>query len=386
MPEGVYASNGLVLWLDGINNTRNGNNPNATSWEDLSGNENDGIFSSAMVANQSEITATSKGYYSIAEQGYVFLHNDAYMQTANNIGISGDATYTIEFVIKPWAAGTNSNYSAYTTSTPVWWGTSSANVGKSVIATYRRNDNKFSLDFINNNVKTDSTYNIIDTVSSLSFRKIKTGQITNGNTDAGKINYNGTLVPSTYSSAAFTQNLVDSKVTIGRDWQYNNQNRPFYGSIQSIRIYNRVLTDAEVQQNYEVDSSRFGIKNKELITTTWHPGAFTGINNTSNPPYSETSNAIRIRSDMIEVQNGLTITGSDYANGCGFCVIYYQNESDELGQYCQDWSYANPRVVEPVEGYRYVKIMAKPYSDNRQISNNMISSEAEKITIERNVN
>jgi hypothetical protein len=33
-----YVQDGLVLWLDGIDNTRNGHDPNATEWEDLSGN------------------------------------------------------------------------------------------------------------------------------------------------------------------------------------------------------------------------------------------------------------------------------------------------------------------------------------------------------------
>ncbi len=37
-----YISKGLILRYDGIENTRSGNNPNSTSWEDLSGNGNDG--------------------------------------------------------------------------------------------------------------------------------------------------------------------------------------------------------------------------------------------------------------------------------------------------------------------------------------------------------
>ena len=41
---GDYVKKGLLLRYDGIENTRNGNNPNATSWEDLSGNNNDGVF------------------------------------------------------------------------------------------------------------------------------------------------------------------------------------------------------------------------------------------------------------------------------------------------------------------------------------------------------
>lgn len=36
-----YITKGLVLWLDGINNTRSGHDPSATKWEDLSGHNYD---------------------------------------------------------------------------------------------------------------------------------------------------------------------------------------------------------------------------------------------------------------------------------------------------------------------------------------------------------
>lgn len=58
----------------------------------------------------------------------------------------------------------------------------------------------------------------------------------------------------------FTSNLVDSKIQVGRHWQYGNQNRTFFGSIQAIRIYNRALTDEEIDMNYQIDKVRFNIK------------------------------------------------------------------------------------------------------------------------------
>lgn len=39
-----YIKDGLTLWYDGIQNTRQGHNPNAITWEDLSGNNIDGEF------------------------------------------------------------------------------------------------------------------------------------------------------------------------------------------------------------------------------------------------------------------------------------------------------------------------------------------------------
>lgn len=75
----IYVEDGLLLYLDGENNTREGHNPNSTIWEDLSENKNDAIGYNM---------ATSNGYYSEEEQGYVFLENASYFKTKNNIGIS----------------------------------------------------------------------------------------------------------------------------------------------------------------------------------------------------------------------------------------------------------------------------------------------------------
>ena len=256
-----YIEEGLVLRYDGIENTRAGNNPNATEWEDLSGNENDGIFSNAMVSDQNSITQLSKGYYSPEEKGYVFLHNDAYIKSTNNIGISGDENYTVEVVIKPWEDKKNSNYSCYRRSEFLWWGSSSTDIRYSTIFSYNRNSNKFIFDYINNGVYSDEGYDIINKKSYLSFRKIKNGIIKNGDKDVVKINYNDSIILNTYTgSVQFTPDLINSKVEIGRAWQWNGENRPFYGSIQSIRIYDRVLTDEEVQNNYQLDKKRFNIE------------------------------------------------------------------------------------------------------------------------------
>ena len=39
--ESSYIKDGLVLWLDGIQNSRSGHNSALTKWEDLSGNKYD---------------------------------------------------------------------------------------------------------------------------------------------------------------------------------------------------------------------------------------------------------------------------------------------------------------------------------------------------------
>ena len=74
------------------------------------------------------------------------------------------------------------------------------------------------------------------------------------------MNCNGNDIPNTYTGIEFTTNIEDSQVQVGRGWQWENQNRTIYGSVKSVRIYNRVLTDEEIKHNYELDKARFKIE------------------------------------------------------------------------------------------------------------------------------
>ncbi len=187
-----YAKGGLQLYYDGIHNTRSGNNPNTTIWEDLSENKNDGILYNMN---------TQTGYYSADEKGYVFLENASYIESKNNIGISGDSLYTTEVVMKPWEQRENSQYLPYHSSTPFFWGTTTdSTVGKSYMMCFYRENLKFGIAFVNNSILSDNSFNnVINQISSVSFRKTKTGQIKNGDTNVGTYHYNGKVIPATYT-------------------------------------------------------------------------------------------------------------------------------------------------------------------------------------------
>lgn len=189
--DSEYVKNGLLLYYDGINNTRDGNNPNSTTWEDLSENQNDGILYNMN---------TASGYYNSEEKGYVFLENSSYIESKNNIGILGDDLYTTEVVMKPWEEGKVSGYNPFTLSTPFFWGTTTdTTVGKSYMIYYNRTNAKFEVEFINNQISSDSIYdNVIGQTSKISFRKTRTGEVKRGDTNLGIYNYNGRQIPSTY--------------------------------------------------------------------------------------------------------------------------------------------------------------------------------------------
>lgn len=250
-----YSKDGLILHYDGINNTGNGdykNNGLATVWKDLSGNNNDGILYNMN---------TETGYYSEKDKGYVFLENSSYVKSTNRIGISGDPQYTIETVVNVWSDGKVPGYSAYSAATPLWFGGLEANVGGSSIFSYNRNRKTFNLSFINNWIDSTNTYeNILDKNIYMSCRRHMTGTITPQATDAVIMNFNGSNIDSLYTGTIDVNcDITDSEVEIGRSWQWKDQNRPFYGVVKAVRIYNRALTDQETNLNYQLDKIRFDL-------------------------------------------------------------------------------------------------------------------------------
>ena len=112
----------------------------------MSGNNNDGVFYN-INNNPDTVTDMDKGYYSKEENGYVFLHNDSYIKSTNNIGISGDANFTIEIVSNLWEDGKNQNYSTVENCMEAWWGSSGTGLGNTCVLVYKRTNKKLFVDF-----------------------------------------------------------------------------------------------------------------------------------------------------------------------------------------------------------------------------------------------
>lgn len=62
-------------------------------------------------------------------------------------------------------------------------------------------------------------------------------------------------------TSSVTYNYNNTQMRLGRGWYYirREDTTTFYGSIQAVRIYNRLLTDEELKENFEVDKKRFNI-------------------------------------------------------------------------------------------------------------------------------
>ena len=228
--------------------------------------------------------------------------------------------------------------------------------------------NTITITYTLNGVTKTTTLEV--TVASLTTYSITTN-ITNGTSTGDSIiaeSGTATVVLSPDSN----YKLPSSITVVGASYSYNN----LTGSISL----------SNPTQNVSITAT---CELVETVSVELEIGAFTGSGGgtSTTPPIIESSSQIRLRTpnnEKIEVGNGLTITASDYEEGCGFCVFYYANISDTQSPYYEEWAYANPRVVSPNANYPYVRIMVKPYADNRMLNNSMIPTEEARITIYKN--
>jgi hypothetical protein len=199
-----YVKNGIVFWLDGVKNTRQGHNAQSTTWQDLAGTRNVTYSSNKVIADK-----------------YCIPNGKSNVSVLTGI----TSTYTIEVVLEyvsngstqmllPW--GSNGAYGVTWISANggLMFNAGSSNKGKGAT--------------------------IPAGINTITARGI------------GNICINGEVAAIVTSSNTWN-------ITYGNIFYYNSQYpRPCVSKIYAIRVYNRTLTDAEVAQNVAVDAARFG--------------------------------------------------------------------------------------------------------------------------------
>ena len=219
---GSYIKDGIVLYLDGIDNTRMGHNQETTVWEDLSGNEYDYTLSNVSIEKDSMLfNGVSTSY---AEN----------IQNVKEIfGKNYNDVRTIEIVIKPIV------------------------YNRGVVLT-SGNLSKKAFGLLNSTILTCCGNTISDYKPTLT---ITTPELL----------HNYTL---TFSENETTGYQDGKKLSTSSDrtnyWTINSNvshigkrdtgNDSYNGKVMAIRVYNRILTDEEIQHNYELDRERFGIE------------------------------------------------------------------------------------------------------------------------------
>ena len=214
-----YVQDGLVLLLDGIKNTRNGHSASTNVWEDLSGNNYDYTLNNIQI-NDNNI--------------YFKGTNNSYALRKENLSeIFGNTLYddrTIEIVVKD------------TSNSHIWiCGNSSS---RKAIGIYV---GRLTVSISPDNVSTFSLKNSVSKVNNYSILHKKEGEICAYQNNEQLVNTNNLNCWAHSGEVSY----IGNRSTNGA---------PLKGEIYSIRVYNRILTEKEINHNYMVDKARYGIK------------------------------------------------------------------------------------------------------------------------------
>lgn len=210
---GNYVTDDMVFWLDGINNTFRGHDSASEYWYDLSGNGHDFAIGSYNTWSDDHLTM----YRGIATENALpsdFKHTEIVFKNAGN--------ETTTMMIFPHG---NKYVCFFAHSTQALAPNGSA-------GSYPR-------------------LSLADSWTDL--HAVSFPRDYNAGTDLNKIYLDGQLATTTTASSG-TWNNVQYKRIGGYSSLTDD---PYKGNIYAIRLYNRVLTDAEILQNWYEDQRRF---------------------------------------------------------------------------------------------------------------------------------
>lgn len=215
-----YVQDGLIMYYDGINNTGNGHSNTTTKWKDLSGNNNDGTING-----------------SVWEE--------------NSLNFDG---------IDDWVNCGEMNYSNVTIEAVVLY-KNVPNEEMAVAVNWENGGYGLSL----NNTKNCCEMNLNGTYNRCMANNVAKANkmyYISGPYDGSKlvINENG-ISTNTSISSSITTTKNSTVFALGTNPRGDIATGSFLdGKIYSVRVYNRVLTDEEVNNNYEIDKVKFGIE------------------------------------------------------------------------------------------------------------------------------
>jgi len=223
-----YVKSGMVLWYDGIYNGGLGTHNDNTSsnkgiWKDLSGIGNDGTL-------QSFDYNANNGWIS---NGLKF---DSKPNLVNfNLNIPNK--HTVEFIVMPRRSGYNGVFS----------------VASNLTKTYSTPGGSYT-DFLFYNTAIGGGSNYL--VTGLNYTKPSLFTMTfDGTILSRKIYQNNIDKNLYYAGGGVSGDFSDytNFILWKRGWG------SLAGEIYAVRVYNRILTNAEITQNYEIDKIRYGL-------------------------------------------------------------------------------------------------------------------------------
>ena len=228
---GQYVTDGLVLHLDAINNTGEGDNSHSTTatvWKDLSGNGNDATLQNITMEAESGWNGNSLQLDGIDD--YAVIKDSETMKPV---------AQTIEIVVnRTGEAPENTDSSKRGIIFVRWW-------GYTVELNAIDSNSQFSISY---GRSTGGEY--LKSNQKLNLNKIYHLGLTHEN-NISKMYINSeyeneqTVTPQKYAS------MSETRIGQYSDMAYTKCD------IYAIRMYNRELTKEELEQNYEIDKIRF---------------------------------------------------------------------------------------------------------------------------------
>lgn len=220
--EPQYVQTGLILHYDAIENTENGHSTSTTTWKDLSGNGNDGTIVGGTWTDRSlKFTSsnTSNG-----------------VRTNQNFPIDFENTFNIVFKLNK------------VNNVDVLFGSRTTTSNGFMLFNYN-STNALTLDTkgggtrisVGNSLTAGTKYDVTITFSGTT----------------ANLYVNGELA----STKTFTDASLNMPLSIFTASSQSNA----IGSIYSVKVYNKALTAAEVQQNYSIDKEKYIDGEPEVI-------------------------------------------------------------------------------------------------------------------------
>lgn len=219
--ETSYVTDGLIHYYDAISNTSNGHDSTSTVWDDLVGTD--------------DLTMNNSAYASW-ESNALMLAGDYRQYLVGSETPLTSGGHTFEVVFKTDEAQASTLVNAFS---------GSSNCGKAIIYS----DGTF-------NVNGSVTTAYLNGVNAIEDFNHICGSYT-GDTTVNKAYANG--VPANLGDVSHSMRNDKSLVYVGVNSTTQSTAYPFKGRIYAIRVYNRILTDAEVLHNYNKDVTRYGL-------------------------------------------------------------------------------------------------------------------------------
>ena len=219
-----YVKSGLILHLDGLDNTKSGHNNSTNVWEDLSGNNNNGTIKGASWLNDGLYFDGVDDYVPIAELNYPEFTVEATFKVSKLVGNSDEPKVIC-----------NHNTGGF-----------DIDINNDCINSFPYINGEYRNMKYDRKITVNKKYNVTMTTNGSESKLYVNGVlVSNISVENGSIGY-----PSNNSLVMLGANPNGSSLDSAPSF--------FNGAIYSVRMYNRVLTEQEVKNNHKVDRLRFG--------------------------------------------------------------------------------------------------------------------------------